>query len=118
MITLNNAYSAKTVLDADVGLNLNFGVTWTKGASISSTLYCPANVACGLTAAAQFLHVEGMETVHNCGWDGSSDPNTYPCEYPPNPACSPGGNVNANVPTSFTAVFSLFADLFTILTFS
>ena len=100
-------------------VSLSFGITWTKGAQVSATVMCPPNMVCGLTAAAQYLHVEGTQTMQYCGWDGNIDPNTYPCEFTANPACE-YPNVPADVPYPYVAVLSLSTELFrnSVLTFS
>jgi hypothetical protein len=105
-------------LGAAALVTLSYGVTWNKGAQVSASVYCPDNIICGLTAAAQYLHVEGTQTMHYCGWDGNIDPNTYPCQYPPSPQCE-YPNVQPGVPYPYVAVLSL-SELFRkfVLTFS
>jgi hypothetical protein len=58
--------------------------------------------------------------MHYCGWMGFSDPNAYPCAYPPDPACEyPQAGVAAEVPYPFTSVCSLPTEPFKkfVLTF-
>ena len=95
------------VSQASGQVTLSFGLIVTKGAQVSATIICPPNVVCGLTAAAQYLHVEGTQTMHYCGWDGSIDPETYPCEFSPSSQCD-YPNVQSDVPYPYAAVLSLY----------
>ena len=116
---VDSVSSPGVVSQASAQVTLSFGITWTEGAQVSATVMCPPNIVCGLTAAAQYLHVEGTQTMHYCGWDGLIDPNTYPCELSPNPLCN-YPDVPAEVPYPYIAVLSLLTELFRdfVLTFS
>jgi len=101
--------SPDTLAEASASASFGVSVSWNRGTSVSATLYCPDNVICGLTAAARYLHVEGIATMHYCGWIGGIDPNAYPCVLPPSPICN-DPDVPAGVPYSFTADYPVKFD--------
>src|SRR5882757_1189203 len=114
IIIVENVSRPDKLAEASAQGTFGFSISWIRGTSVSGTLYCPDNVICGLTGAAQYLHVEGTAIMHSCGWGGAIDPNTYPCEYPADPGCKifQDPNVEMNVAYPFTSVCSLPTELF------
>jgi hypothetical protein len=107
---VENVSRPNTLAEASASASFGVSVSWNRGTSVSGTVYCPDNVICGLTAAAKYIHVEGIATMHYCGWIGGIDPNAYPCVLPPSSICS--NEVPAEVPYPFTSVCSLPSELF------
>jgi hypothetical protein len=116
IIIVDNVSRPDALAEASAQVTFGISVAWIRGTAVSGTLVCPANVICGLTGAAKYLHVEGTAIMHSCGYDGMTDPNAYPCQYPPSvyPPCTDvqPPNVKLEVPYPFTSVCSLPTELF------
>jgi len=116
IIIVDNVSRPDDLAEASGQGTFGVSVAWIRGTAVSGTLYCPDNVICGLTGAAQYLHVEGTAIMHPCNYDGWTDPNAYPCQYSPSvyPPCInyQAPNVKLNVPYPFTSVCSLPTKLF------